>query len=234
MPPPSLAMAVASVSTCAQVVGGLLGLRPASSEELPVVDQPLGVVGGRQAVQGRARLIRLERARRDVVEIGHGRRVHVLRDVGRLAGQQHLRQVSEVGVVEVGLGPGPQHRGERRRHRVARVVVDAVDGDVGVGLLEDGHVLQPLLVLHRLLCLGRRTVDADRHLACRAGGAAAAAAAAGCGAEDNSCDGGDRDYRAVAQSVTLSALHRSIPFLGLNVGDVRPRRCDESVWRRRR
>ena len=48
------------------------------------------------------------------------------RDVRRLAGQQHLRQVGEVGVEEVRLGPGPQHRGERRRH-LARVVVDAVD-----------------------------------------------------------------------------------------------------------
>ena len=210
-------------------------------EELPVVDQALGVVGGRQAVDRLARRHVRHRAGHDRVEVRHGRRVDVRRDVRRLACRQNLRQVGEVGVEEVGLGSGPQHRGERGG-RLTRVVVDAVDGDVRVGLLEDRDVFEPLLVLLRLLgrCGGAQSMlivtgaaaAGRRRCWCRrccwpcCSCCCCVQAAA---VKTIARHGGDRDYRAIAQSVTLSALHRSIPFLGLNVGDVRPRRRDESV-----
>src|SRR5256885_17163631 len=71
-----------------------------------------------------------------------------------------------LGVEDVRLVAGLEHRGERRRD-LARVLEDAVDGDVRVLLLEQRDVLEPLLVLLRGAG-GWRAFAAGRHVAARA------------------------------------------------------------------
>ncbi len=153
---------------------GRVGVEPGPGEQRPVDDQALRVVGRRQSVERLARGFRGHRRRDDVGERRHRLGVHVGGDVGGLARVEDLVEVGEVGVVEVGLGAGLERGGELGRDLTLAGVGDALDGDVGVRLLEGGDVLDPLLVLSRRG--GRRlAVDADGHVAIARGAGGAAA-----------------------------------------------------------
>jgi hypothetical protein len=73
--------------------------------------------------------------------------VHVGGDVGGLARVEDLVEIGEVGIEEVGLGAGLERGGELGRDLTLAGIGDALDGDVGVGLLKGGDVLVPLLAL---------------------------------------------------------------------------------------
>src|SRR5580658_4668357 len=186
-----------------------VGVQAGLCEQLPVDNQALGVVEDRQPVERAARGDRLHRARHDVLEDRHRGRVDVLGDVGGLASVERLVQVPEVDLVDVRFGAGGQLGGERRRD-VALSGVDALDGDVGVGLLERGDVLVPLFVRNgRGRGWSTEAVNGDVACARSGGPGGGAAARARCdGGETESRGDGDPGYLSVTGPSVEPSVHR--------------------------
>ncbi|CAM5364021.1 hypothetical protein SVIOM342S_06650 [Streptomyces violaceorubidus] len=238
MPSPRPAIFLAAVRTSSQVRGGVSGSSPACSKSLRLMQQAHRVVAGGQAVELVLVLERAEHVRVDVLERRDGLVVDVGRDVLGAVVVQHLGQVGEVGVEDVGLGLGLEHRREARRLQALARGGAALDGDVGVGLVELLDVLLPLLQLGRLR-LRRHAVDGERHLGLRVqwsgrvGGPAAAfgtaavvAAARAAGGKSGQGESGDeRDGAGTASTAEPSTSHGWSPS-GMNVeGAPPPMRC---------
>src|SRR5205807_9458450 len=108
------------------------------------------------------------------------------------------------GVADGRVVAGAEQRGGRRGE-LTRVLEDAVDGDVRVLLLEQGDVLEPLLVLLRSAG-GWRAVDADRHVAAAATAGGGTAREPG-GREPESRDDGDPGRAATSGSSVKPSGH---------------------------
>src|SRR6201999_1807459 len=183
-----IAVADDAVAQCADLLGVGPDLGPGGRrvvrvqarplEQLLVVEQAEGVVRHRYAVQVAAGAAALPV---DVDQVGLEAAqaldlAGVLADVGGLAGVDDVGGVGEVRVEDVvHLAAG--QLGVERRRVVAGVGVVALDGDAGVGLLEQRDVLHEELALGGL-GLGRFTAHGDGHVAARAARAARAGSAA--------------------------------------------------------
>jgi hypothetical protein len=191
-------------------LGRVVDVQTGLGEQGLVVEQTHRVVLGRDrvdlAVLGEDRLERRVDAvpARDVVL------VRVLGDVHRLAGVQHLLEVGHVAVEDIGHRAAGEAGGEVRRVVALLADADALDRDVGVGLLERRDVVVPVLQKVLLRTVGL-AVDRDDGLA-GGGLAGVVVALGGAGGEAESQAGHERKRRNLP---VLRYGHLVQPFLCL-------------------